>query len=80
MKPITKRAKDTNISRIPIPEPGVPSKIVCGGYSVQPAPVGPPGTKKLAIKIATATKNIQKLNMLTYGKTISLAPTINGIK
>ena len=27
--------------------PGVPERIACGGYSVQPAPVGPPGAKKL---------------------------------
>ena len=61
----TNKDKETSINKIPIPEPGVPSKIVCGGYSVHPAPVGPPGTKKLAIKTPTAIKNIQKLIMLT---------------
>ena len=80
MKPITNKDKDISIRSIPIPDPGVPSKIVCGGYKVHPAPVGPPGTKKLAIKTATATKNIQKLSILTYGKTISLAPTMSGIR
>ena len=72
--------REISIKRIPIPDPGVPSRIACGGYKVHPEPVGPPGTKKLAIKTATATKNIQKLNMFTYGKTISRAPTIKGIK
>ena len=41
---------------IPQFAPGVPSRIACGGYSVQPAPVGPPGTKKLAISSSTANR------------------------
>ena len=36
--------------------PGVPARIACGGYSVQPAPVGPPGTKKLATSTSTASR------------------------
>ena len=65
MNPITNKDKETSINNIPIPAPGVPGKIVCGGYNVHPAHVGPPGTKKLAIKTATAIKNIQKLIILT---------------
>jgi len=30
---------------IPQSTPGVPGRMACGGYSVHPAPVGPPGTK-----------------------------------
>ena len=65
---------------MPYSKPGVPSNMACGGYKVHPAPVGPPGTKKLAIKTATATKNIQKLSMFTYGKTISRAPIMSGMR
>ena len=39
--------------KMPQSMPGVPSEMACGGYSVQPAPVGPPGTKKLAIRMMT---------------------------
>ena len=59
VKPITNIESDTNISTIPYSEPGVPGNMACGGYKVQPAPVGPPGTKKLAIKTNTAAKNTQ---------------------
>ena len=47
---------DTNISIIPISVPGVPPDSDWGGYSVHPAPVAPPGTKKLAIRIMTDKK------------------------
>ena len=43
-----KIASDTSIRMIPQVAPGVPGRMVCGGYNVHPAPVGPPGTKKLA--------------------------------
>ena len=43
-----KYTSDASISTMPSSTPGVPGMIACGGYSVQPAPVGPPGTKKLA--------------------------------
>ena len=59
MKPITNNDKEISISTIPYSDPGVPGNMACGGYKVQPAPVGPPGTKKLAIKTKTETKNIQ---------------------
>ena len=36
--------------------PGVPGKIAWGGYRVQPEPVGPPVTKKLATRSNTANK------------------------
>ena len=36
--------------------PGVPERIACGGYSVQPAPVGPPGTKKVETSTTTASR------------------------
>ena len=55
----TKSDNEISINAIPYSDPGVPGKIACGGYKVQPAPVGPPGTKKLAIKTNTAIKNIQ---------------------
>ncbi len=37
-----KMTSDTSISTMPPAWPGVPGRIACGGYSVQPAPVGPP--------------------------------------
>ena len=56
MKPTMKIASDTSISVMPQSAPGVPGRIACGGYSVQPAPVGPPGTKKLATSTSTASR------------------------
>ncbi len=47
---------DTSITTMPHSTPGVPGSMACGGYSVQPAPVGPPGTKKLPISISTASR------------------------
>jgi hypothetical protein len=41
-----KISSDTSIRMMPQSLPGVPGRIAWGGYSVQPAPVGPPGTKK----------------------------------
>ena len=41
-----KIASDSSISRMPQSWPGVPSSTVCGGYSVQPPPVGPPGDEE----------------------------------
>lgn len=75
-----KTISETNIIIMPRFEPGVPPVTACGGYNVQPEPVAPPGTNMLAIKIITARKYTQKLTMLTYGNTISRAPTINGIR
>ena len=37
-------------------DPGVPARMAWGGYRVQPAPVGPPGTKKLATSTSTASR------------------------
>ncbi len=51
-----KIASDTSISTMPSSVPGVPGRMACGGYSVQPAPVGPPGTKKLATSTSTASR------------------------
>ena len=51
-----KMASDTSINTMPPPIPGVPSLIAWGGYSVQPAPVGPPGTKKLASSTMTLSR------------------------
>ena len=56
VKPIMKTAREASINRIPASEPGVPGRIACGGYSVQPAPVDPPPTKKLAASNNTAVK------------------------
>jgi hypothetical protein len=75
-----KIASETSISTMPQSWPGVPGRITCGGYSVQPAPVGPPGTKKLAISTITATRNTHTLSMLRYGNAMSRAPTISGIR
>ena len=41
------------------PRPAVPGAIACGGYSVQPAPVEPPGTKKLASRMMTDSRYTQ---------------------
>ena len=51
-----KIASETSIRMMPRPEPGVPVSTACGGYRVQPAPVGPPGTKKLESSTSTASK------------------------
>ena len=56
VKPTMNRASDTSIRTMPAPDPGVPSRIDCGGYRVQPAPVGPPGTKKLDTRTSTANR------------------------
>ena len=56
VKPMMKNASDTSIRMMPQCAPGVPSRMACGGYSVQPAPVGPPGTKKLATSSSTASR------------------------
>ena len=45
VKPMMKNISDTSIRMMPQVAPGVPRRIACGGYRVQPAPVGPPGTK-----------------------------------
>ena len=37
-----KIASEVSIVMMPQSAPGVPAVIVCGGYNVQPAPVGPP--------------------------------------
>ena len=50
MNPTTKIESEISIKTIPKPSPpGVPEVMACGGYKVQPAPVGPPGTKKLPL-------------------------------
>ncbi len=54
-----KTASETSIRTIPQSVPGVPGRIACGGYSVQPAPVGPPGTKKLASRMMTDSRYTQ---------------------
>ena len=57
MNPTTNIDNDTNINTIPrLSPPGVPDVIAWGGYNVHPAPVGPPGTKKLATKTITAKR------------------------
>ena len=56
VKPMMKNARETSIKIIPQVAPGVPWRIACGGYRVQPAPVGPPGTKKLATSNNTANR------------------------
>jgi hypothetical protein len=40
-----KMASEASMQTMPQVAPGVPCEMTCGGYSVQPAPVGPPGTK-----------------------------------
>src|SRR2546429_6431925 len=49
-------ARDSSIRTMPQLAPGVPGRTACGGYRVQPAPVGPPGTKKAATSTSTATR------------------------
>ncbi len=51
-----KIASDTSIRMMPHSWPGVPARMACGGYSVQPAPVGPPGTKKLVRSTITDSR------------------------
>ena len=45
VKATMKTASDPSIVRMPQSAPGVPVRMAWGGYNVQPAPVGPPGTK-----------------------------------
>ena len=59
VKPMTKTASETSSRMMPHRAPGVPARMACGGYSVQPAPVGPPGTKKLATSSSTASRYSQ---------------------
>ena len=57
MNPTTNIDNDTTINTIPsLSPPGVPDVNARGGYYVHPAPVGPPGTKKLAAKTTTARR------------------------
>ena len=56
VKATMKMPSEASIRMMPKPDPGVPGSTACGGYSVQPAPVGPPGTKKLASSTMTARK------------------------
>ena len=56
VKPMMNSARDTSINMMPYSDPGVPERMACGGYRVQPAPVGPPGTKKLATNTTTASR------------------------
>jgi hypothetical protein len=51
-----KIASDASMQMIPQLAPGVPGRIDCGGYSVHPAPVGPPGTKNPATSTSTASR------------------------
>ena len=44
---------------MPQSTPGVPWAMACGGYSVQPAPVAPPGTKKLISRMITDSRYTQ---------------------
>ena len=59
VKATMKTARDTSIMIIPQSRPGVPGRIAWGGYRVQPAPVGPPGTKKLDSRINTDNRYTQ---------------------
>ena len=52
-------ASEISMSMMPPSIPGVPGMIACGGYSVQPAPVEPPSTKKLATRMITDRRYIQ---------------------
>jgi hypothetical protein len=56
VNPMMKKARETSIKTMPQFAPGVPERMAWGGYSVQPAPVGPPGTKKLAMSNSTANR------------------------
>jgi len=51
-----KMPSETSMRTMPQPAPDVPGRMAWGGYKVQPAPVGPPGTKKLAISTSTASR------------------------
>ncbi len=59
VNPTMKKARETSIRMIPQLAPGVPWEIAWGGYRVQPAPVGPPVTKKLATSNSTANRYTQ---------------------
>ena len=59
VKPMTKTASETSSRMMPRCAPGVPSRMACGGYRVQPAPLAPPGTKKLATSSSTASRYSQ---------------------
>ena len=56
MNATMKIASDASMQMMPQVAPGVPGRIACGGYSVQPAPVGPPGTNKPATSTSTASR------------------------
>ena len=75
-----KTPSEININIIPQSVPGVPADKDCGGYNVHPAPVAPPGTKKLASKIITDSAYVQTLSAFRNGNTISLAPHMRGIR
>ncbi len=51
-----KIASEASMQMMPQLAPGVPGSTACGGYSVHPAPVGPPGTKKPATNTSTASR------------------------
>ena len=56
VKPMMNRIREASIRTMPHCCPGVPERMAWGGYSVQPAPVGPPGMKKLATRTSTASR------------------------
>jgi hypothetical protein len=56
VKPMMNRISETSIRMMPQSCPGVPERMACGGYKVQPEPVGPPGMKKLATRTRTASR------------------------
>ena len=56
VKPMMNRISEDSMRMMPQSCPGVPERIACGGYSVQPAPVGPPGTKNVEASTTTASR------------------------
>ena len=51
-----------------------------GGYSVQPAPVGPPGKKKLATSTSPAKQVYPVAHHVQVGENLSGGPTISGMR
>ena len=56
VNPMINSTRETSMRMMPHSVPGVPGKIAWGGYSVQPAPDAPPGTKKHAVSTSTAAR------------------------
>src|SRR4051794_1744357 len=62
------------------PWPGAIVRLEMVGYEVQPEDAAPPGTKKLMRMITKAGHMNQYESMFSFGKAMSPAPIIRGIR